>query len=752
MEDLPRFRFGPFELDTGAFKLLRDGASVPLEPKALDLLRLLVERAPNVVDKAEIFSRVWKDVAVTDNALTRLIAQLRKALDDDPRGPRYIETIATKGYRFIAAVEPAGDAARTPPPPSPMVAAPVRAGSRRRQIAAATAGTAAVLLALAWIGARSPADGDDDRSPAALRRRPDIARFAALKPEQATIGRSYDGFLAFAPDGRSFAYTSDASGALEIYVQDIAPGSSPSPLTANGRQNIEPTWSPDGRFIAFHEMAGNGIWVMPSRGGVARKISDFGSRPSWSPDGRRIAFQSLSSPLVDGLGGLSVPGALSTIWICDAADGGHAVRVTEPADPAGPHLTPAWLPDSRHLLFTATSNLTLGGVTSLWNVDVETGRRQRVVSHPRLTQDYALSPDGEAVYFVARGADTLWWLPLGENGTWKADPQPTGLPVNSSRIAHVAVAADGHRVAWTGIESGVGVWAGAPHGEGEGGAAAAPVADALGVRYGLPTPASDGRIALIGGRAGSVSHVFLIAPPLAIRQLTVDASNHGGPQWLPGERELAYVSYRDGAPLFSAIDPDTGRTRTLFSLSDVPGPPGESQPSTASAGVNVAFTRDFSKLAMGIVRDGRPNVWVAGLSQMRPDGTVAQRTFVAEGGSYPVWSHDGRWIAYQCSEGGDTHVCVTGAEGGEAKRLTHEPGQSWVGGWKPDGDTILFAAQRSGVWNVRSVSRTTGAERMLTHFTVPRGYVRYPRWDAARGRVLFERSETTARTWWVAVP
>ena len=108
-----RFQFGHYELDAGTFKLLKDGETLPLEPKGVDLLRLLLERAPRVVEKHEIFSIVWKDVAVTDNALTRLVTHVRKVLQDDPKTPQYIETIATRGYRFIAAVTHAADRATT---------------------------------------------------------------------------------------------------------------------------------------------------------------------------------------------------------------------------------------------------------------------------------------------------------------------------------------------------------------------------------------------------------------------------------------------------------------------------------------------------------------------------------------------------------------------------------------------------------------------------------------------------------------
>jgi Tol biopolymer transport system component len=259
-------------------------------------------------------------------------------------------------------------------------------------------------------------------------------------------------------------------------------------------------------------------------------------------------------------------------------------------------------------------------------------------------------------------------------------------------------------------------------------------------------------VALIGDRAGSNIDLFLLAPGAPLRQLTTDPANHSGPQWMPGEREVAFITEEEGGPAYRSIDPETGRETPLFRLADLPRPPGESQPSTAAPSTNIAFARDFSRLAMAIVRDGRPNLWVAGLRLYRPDGTLVQRTFEREGGSYPVWSPDGRWIAYECTEGTDTHVCVIGAEHGDRVQLTHEPGQSWVGGWASDSDRVLFAAKRAAVWNVAAVSRSTGVVQTLTHFTEPRGYVRYPRWDPANNRAVFERSETTGRIWSVELP
>lgn len=99
------YRFGPFTLDGTSYRLLRDGAPIPLSPKIIDLLLYLVARQSALVPKDELFTALWPDVAVTDNALTQAVSELRQALGDDPSSPKYIQTVARRGYRFIAAVE-----------------------------------------------------------------------------------------------------------------------------------------------------------------------------------------------------------------------------------------------------------------------------------------------------------------------------------------------------------------------------------------------------------------------------------------------------------------------------------------------------------------------------------------------------------------------------------------------------------------------------------------------------------------------
>jgi DNA-binding winged helix-turn-helix (wHTH) protein/tetratricopeptide (TPR) repeat protein len=114
------YRFGPFTVDAGSYRLLRGSDVIPLSPKIIDLLLYLVARQSSLVPKDELFAALWPDVAVTDNALTQAVSELRQALGDDASKPTYIQTVARRGYRFIASVEVAVPG---PPAPEPVIAA-----------------------------------------------------------------------------------------------------------------------------------------------------------------------------------------------------------------------------------------------------------------------------------------------------------------------------------------------------------------------------------------------------------------------------------------------------------------------------------------------------------------------------------------------------------------------------------------------------------------------------------------------------
>jgi DNA-binding winged helix-turn-helix (wHTH) protein len=101
-----RLHFGDVAFDGTARRLFRNGEEVHLPLKAFELLRILIERRPEALSKVELQERLWPDTFVSDANLPSLITQIRQAIGDDARTPRYIATLQGYGYAFRAVVTP----------------------------------------------------------------------------------------------------------------------------------------------------------------------------------------------------------------------------------------------------------------------------------------------------------------------------------------------------------------------------------------------------------------------------------------------------------------------------------------------------------------------------------------------------------------------------------------------------------------------------------------------------------------------
>jgi DNA-binding winged helix-turn-helix (wHTH) protein/tetratricopeptide (TPR) repeat protein len=105
-----RYQFEPFTLDVERRRLEREGREIALQPKVFETLVYLVKHAPRVISKGELLDALWPRQIVTEGVLTRCIKELRAALDDDVRAPRYIRSTLRVGYAFVADVGTAGRA------------------------------------------------------------------------------------------------------------------------------------------------------------------------------------------------------------------------------------------------------------------------------------------------------------------------------------------------------------------------------------------------------------------------------------------------------------------------------------------------------------------------------------------------------------------------------------------------------------------------------------------------------------------
>jgi DNA-binding winged helix-turn-helix (wHTH) protein len=104
MQEEKQYFFGPFRLDLTNECLWRGGEEIRLHPKAFGLLQCLLNHPGQMVTKESLLETLWPGVHVTEAILSVYVAEIRKALGEDPKKPVFIETLHRRGYRFIAPV------------------------------------------------------------------------------------------------------------------------------------------------------------------------------------------------------------------------------------------------------------------------------------------------------------------------------------------------------------------------------------------------------------------------------------------------------------------------------------------------------------------------------------------------------------------------------------------------------------------------------------------------------------------------
>src|SRR4051812_5748792 len=199
------FEFEGFRLDLGRMGVWKDDERVLLEPKALDVLCHLVSNRDRLVSKDELLDSVWKDTFVTPNALTRAIAQLRRVLGDDVEHPKLIETVARRGYRFVAAVTTPVNGVAAEPPAVPV--APPAVAVRRFGRSPATIAKIGVLLAALFLGWRFTPSRTSHR-PAAL----DIAPLTSY-------GDVVDAIIS--PDAKYVAFVRSSQSRQSLWIRQL---------------------------------------------------------------------------------------------------------------------------------------------------------------------------------------------------------------------------------------------------------------------------------------------------------------------------------------------------------------------------------------------------------------------------------------------------------------------------------------------------------------------------------------------------
>jgi Tol biopolymer transport system component/DNA-binding winged helix-turn-helix (wHTH) protein len=541
------FLFGEWRVEPSLNQITRlERGSSPqrVTPKAMEVLLALVTRAGELLTREELLERVWSGVHVQEEVLTRAVADLRKAFDDDRKEPRYIETIPKRGYRVVAPVAP------VPRPRAERGGPLVFWGA-----GAAVAAVIASVLAWGFRGA-------------------DIAAVPLeTRPLTTLPGREIQ--PALSPDGTRVAFAWHGPGEInwDVYVKTLE-GENLVRLTEDSGIDLAPTWSPDGTRLAFERYSDMGgeclILEVPAGGGRERSIGSCGKSQNpdlaWSRDGRYLAFSDRASD-AESFG----------IYLFELATGEKRKLVSPPGQHWGDK-DPAFSHDGRFLLFTRSVSM---NTQDVYRIALEGGEPERLTFDGREVRGASFTKDdGALVVSSARsGALGLWKFPLSnappqrlmfagrmprapEAGSgselvfeerWRdsdvetlaldsAEARPSPLLVSTHEDREAALSPDARHIAFVSSRSGSPeIWVSGPSGEDP-----RKLTSFGGPQVGAPSWSPDSSTIVFDARPDGHADVFSVSIGGEPALLEASSANEIAPVFSPDGRTVIFGTDRSG--------------------------------------------------------------------------------------------------------------------------------------------------------------------------------------------------------------
>jgi len=202
-----------------------------------------------------------------------------------------------------------------------------------------------------------------------------------------------------APDRSSLVFTSNVEGSFDLWrlrLKENRPAGEPERLTEKGGECSLPSFSCDGRWIAFQRVTGGqrDVWIMPSAGGTATNFTDHPAvdiNPSWSPDGRRLAFVSNRS-------------GVDQVWIAPFHEGRQSGEPIAIASREGALSIPTWSPDGAWIAFVADTDTT----SEVWVVPADGSQTPRQLTDGAGAQAAAWNPSTGDVLVLGTWGTPRW--------------------------------------------------------------------------------------------------------------------------------------------------------------------------------------------------------------------------------------------------------------------------------------------------------------------------------------------------------
>lgn len=635
--DAGRVQFGIFEADLKAGELRRSGVRVRLQSQPFKLLSVLLQNPGEVVSRETLQKELWgSDTTVDfDHGLGIAVNKLREALGDSAENPRFVETLAKRGYRFIAPVKPLD----VQPPASPAPAPPVLHGTLGWGVAGFLA---FVCLFLGLILLLRPVE----RTP--------------YRVAQVT----YSGHV-LANDLDVESFSSSASDGTRIYFSHMDNGNPvlAVALAANGEIShfhlpseigapLIGSLSPDGSklVVRSHLQAEpeQPLWIVPTLGGDARRVPNvLAHDATWMPDGQHLLVASGNDLVIVNEDGTDPHKLLTTpgraFWLRWSPDG-ERLRYTlrDPklqtsalwevsADGSNPHpLLPGWsqpaseccgnwTPDGDYYVFQSSHS----GHSEIWMRRerpwyLSGGAPHQITNGPLEYQAPSTAPGSDRVYFI--GATSQYEL-------LRAMPKSsafTTLTPNLSAAALAQFSPDGKWVAWLNAADNS-LWRSRIDGT---------------ERIELTTPPlriftmkwspDNRRLAVMAEEPGKPWKIYLIdAEGGKLTPIMNEDRNEADPDWSPDGQSIVFGRLPDR---MDSVQPKAIYMLNLetHKLAEIPGSAGFFSPRLSPDGRYIAAMPLDQKALM--LYDRTTQRWTKLTSQGVGD---------------PTWSHDGHFLFFQ---------------------------------------------------------------------------------------------------------
>jgi Tol biopolymer transport system component/DNA-binding winged helix-turn-helix (wHTH) protein len=679
--DLNVRHFGVFQFNPRTEELHKQGIKIRLEGQPAAVLRMLLEQPGEMVTREELIRKLWPADTFVDfeHSLNAAIKRLRAALNDSADAPRYVETVARRGYRWVAPVTstPTGVSRNNVSSSDPWLRPPRAAISTsltrwKFVLPLAAAGAALAIGASLW----SQRTEYFWRNPIAAARFQTVTDFDGVE-QAAAVSR----------DGHFVAFLSDRDGQMDVWVTQLGSGQFHNLTRGSAPELVNPSvrtlgFSPDGSFVTFwvRRQAGSSggdisIWAVPTLGGQPKPYLEGVAEFDWSHDGSRLAYHT--------------PGPGDPLFVSDGSRRSEGRPIF--TAPAGLHCHfPLWAPDSAFIYFVQGS---LPDKLDIWRIPPAGGTPERITSHVGLVS-----------HPVLLDRRTLMYLASEPDGSgprlYSVDVQrriPHKLTSGLDRYTSLAASADGRRLVVTVARPKRTLWrlriADVPAEV----SAAARISLATSTAF---SPRLGPNYLLYLSSTGTSESIWKLANGTGTELWSGQVAQvFGGPAISPDGRNIAFSVRQHGRTLLYVMQADGRNARIVTDSLDLQGAP--------------AWAPDGQSITSAAGDHGVPHLF-----QVPIDGR-SPTLFVREYSVDPTWAPDGRFVVYSGPDIGTT-FSVKAVTAEAAAHLL--PALALTRGARhlallSGGRALVLLRGEIQHKNLWLIDLETGAERQLTNLT-----------------------------------